>query len=287
MDARTPEQSHATPAQPLLERLKTAGEAASAAQIVERLGLWQRPASSNERPFVTLNMISTVDGRATLGGRSGPISNSADKALFHGLRSATDAVLAGAGTVRTERYGRPIRDAERRQERLQRGLEQEPLTCIVSGRLALDTSIPLFAEPAARVVIVTNSTASLPASAAHVDYIRTPNSQPLDLGAALVELRERFAVRALLCEGGPHLACQMVAAGLVDELFLSVAAKLAGGDLGDGEASGGEALRMLAGHELQPPVELELLDVLRSRSDLFLRYGVLARECVSRETSSS
>ena len=89
----------------------------------------------------------------------------------------------------------------------------------------------------------------------------------------MAELRERFGVRTLLCEGGPHLNAQLLAAGLVDELFLSLAPKLAGGD----PAAGGEALRILAGTELSPPVELELLSALEHDSHLFLRYRVKSR----------
>lgn len=76
----------------------------------------------------------------------------------------------------------------------------------------------------------------------------------------------------LLCEGGPHLARQLLGAGLLDELFLSISPRLAGG-----EPSGGEALRIIAGAELETPAELELLNVLSSASTLFLRYGLSAR----------
>ena len=57
----------------------------------------------------------------------------------------------GAGTVRTERYGRIVPDASRRALRRERGLSEEPLACIVSGRMALDEDLPLLQEPAARV----------------------------------------------------------------------------------------------------------------------------------------
>ncbi len=283
MDARTDPDPRPVQVQPLrLKRLLPPGDPATVAEIVEELGLWDRPLPTPDRARVMLNMISTADGRASVGGRSGPISDRADRKLFHGLRAAVDAVLVGAGTVRTERYGRIIPDASRRQERRRRGLSEEPLACIVSGRLALEEDIPLLGEPSARVVVLTASAASLPASAAHVDYVRAARDGALDLPAALAELRERFAVHSLLCEGGPHLACQLLAAGLVDELFLSLAPLLAGG-----EPSGGQALRILAGDELDPPVELELLGALRGGSHLFLRYGVSAPERVSRETTLS
>jgi riboflavin-specific deaminase-like protein len=265
-----------------LTRLLPAADTVTAAEIVEQLGLWERRASSVERPHVMLNMVSTVDGRATLAGRSGPLSNRADRELFHGLRASVDAVLVGASTVRAERYGRIIPDPARRELRRERGLSEEPLACIVSGRLALTEDLPLLAEPAARVVILTASAASLPATRAQIDYIRSAEQGRLDLSGALRALRERFAVESILCEGGPHLCCELLAEGLVDELFLSLAPKLAGG-----EPSSGEALRILAGNELDPPIELALLGVLQSESTLFLRYGVSARERVSRETIAS
>jgi riboflavin biosynthesis pyrimidine reductase len=169
-----------------------------------------------------------------------------------------------------ERYGRIIKDPEGRRLRRERGLGDEPLACIVSGQLALDADIPLLAEPQARVAIVTSSAASLPASvAAHVEYVRARRDGLLNLGAALAELRSRFGVGLVLCEGGPHLSCQLIAAGLVDELFLTLSPLLSGG-----EPRAGEALRILAGPELEPPRRLELLGVLESDSHLLLRYGV-------------
>jgi len=229
-----------------------------------------------------LNMVSTVDGRATVAGRSGPISSRADRELFHGLRATADAVLVGAGTVRTERYGRIIPDPARRELRMERGLSEEPLACIVSGRLALADDIPLLAEPSAHVVMLTSSAASLRAAHAKVDYIRCAVDGRLDLAAGLRELGERFAVGRILCEGGPHLCSELIAEGLADELFLSLAPQLAGG-----EPTSGGGLRILAGDEFDPPVELALLSVLQSESALFLRYGISARERVSRETIDS
>jgi riboflavin biosynthesis pyrimidine reductase len=277
-------QSADTGQQPPLElsRLLPPDEPATVAQIVEALGLWQRAPRPPARPHTMLNMIATADGRASLDGRSGPISDAADRALFHGLRSAVDAVLVGSGTMRTERYGRIVPDAARRAERARRGLREEPLACIVSSQLALEPDIPLLNEPDAHVVVLTPSNASLPAVAAQVDYVRIESDGMLDLPAALGELTQRFGVQTLLCEGGPHLARELLACGALDELFLSLAPLLAGG-----EHPGEAALRILAGGPLQPPVELELLSVEASGAYLFLRYGVSARDRVSRETMLS
>ena len=266
-----------------LKRLLPPGEALSIPELIAQLGLSEAGAQS-ERPHLLLNMISTADGRATLGGRSGPLSNPADRALFHGLRSAVDAVMVGAGTVRAERYGRLIADPRVRSDRRERGLSEEPLACIVSGRLELAADIPLLATPEARVAIITNSEATLPDAAAHVEYVRAIRDGALDLPAAMTELRGRFSVRTLLCEGGPHLNAHLLADGLVDELFLALAPKLAGGD-----PASGEALRIVAGPPLAEPAELLLMSMLAQDSYVFARYCVRSSppDRVARVTTSS
>jgi riboflavin biosynthesis pyrimidine reductase len=132
------------------------------------------------------------------------------------------------------------------------------------------------------VVVITPSPGELAATAARVEYVRAgADSGMLDLEVALAELAARFGVRLLLCEGGPHLACELLVVGLLDELFLSLSPRLAGG------ASAGDVLRILAGPELDPTVMLELRGVLEADSQLFLRYDVVAPDRVSRETTES
>jgi riboflavin biosynthesis pyrimidine reductase len=265
-----------------LNRLLPPGPPATAAQVVEGLGLWRRPPGVARVPRVLLNMVSTVDGRAALDGLSAPLSSQADRELFHALRAPVDAVLVGASTVRRERYGRLVRDRATRRLRRERGLQDEPLAAVVSASLQLDPALPLLADAGARVVILTPATGELPASASSVEYVRAARGGALDLRAALAELHARFGVQLALCEGGPHLAAELLAAGLLDELFLSLAPMLAGG-----EGQAGAALRILAGMRLEPAVELQLAAVLESASQLFLHYVVVAPERVSRETIES
>src|SRR5271169_3727944 len=150
-----PHSSAAKSGPALLRRLLPPGDPAGAAEILDGLCLRELGDAHPQRPYVLLNMVSTVDGRATVAGRSGTLGNRADRELFHGLRGAVDAVMAGAGTVRVERYGRIIPDEARRRLRRERGVSEEPLACIVSGRLSLPADIPLLAEPSSHVVIVT------------------------------------------------------------------------------------------------------------------------------------
>ncbi|HXC23324.1 MAG TPA: dihydrofolate reductase family protein [Solirubrobacteraceae bacterium] len=254
-----------------LKRLLPTGDPGAIEQVVDSLQLGEAArAQTRARPYLLLNMIATADGRATLGGRSGPLGARADKELLYGLRTAVDAVMAGAGTVRAERYGQLIRDDRARRLRRDRGLAEEPLACIVSGRLALDSGIPLLGEAGVRVAILTPSEASLPQDCrAEISYVRCARDGRLDLPAAMAELHARLGVRMLLCEGGPHLNAQLLAHGLVDELFLTLSPKLAGGD------AVSETLRIVSGPEFDPPLELELAGALEHDSYLFLRYRVV------------
>ena len=105
---------------------------------------WEEPPA--ERPFVAMNFAATLDGRATIDGRSGPIGSDTDTAMLVGLRTRFDAVMIGAGTMRAERYGRVVSDPAKRERREALGLPPDPLMVIVSGRLDLPWEAPLFTE---------------------------------------------------------------------------------------------------------------------------------------------
>lgn len=211
-----------------------------------------------DRPWLALNMAATADGRVSIGGRSAPVAGAADRALFHELRARADAVMAGAGTVRAERYGPVTKNAELAGRR-----EREALAVVVSGSLDLPADLPLLADPSSRVVIVTASDGSIEGVAADVSYIR----QPADgsLAAALRSLRMDYGARSILCEGGPHLNSQLFREGLVDELFLCLSPRIAGEP--DQPAS-------LEGPALAAPVDLDLATLHEAEDHLFFRYRV-------------
>jgi len=197
-----------------------------------------------ERPFVLLNMIATADGRATIAGHTKAIANRADYELFHALRDRADAVLVGAGTVRAEGYG-----------------AMDQLAVVVSRSVDLPAGVGLLAAPGNRVVVITPSAdAELPPCAASVTYLREP-----DLAVALRRLRSEHGVGSIVCEGGPELNAALLPAGLIDELQLVIAAKLAGGS---------NPLTILSGAELDPPLALRLLSLHESGDYLFARYAV-------------
>jgi riboflavin-specific deaminase-like protein len=225
-----------------------------------RLGEKARP----ERPYLILNMVSSLDGKATIEWRTKGLSTELDRQLFHHLRTQADAVMVGAGTVRIERYGRMAKTDELRDKREREGLARDPLAVVVSARLDLPADLPLLNEPEQRVVIATGSDASLPDLRGQVEYARVGDDLPL----LMARLREDHGVRSVLCEGGPTLNSHLLAAGLVDELFLTLHPKLTGG---------ASALTIVAGRDLVEPEELRLVSVAEGAGDLFTRWGAVQK----------
>ena len=229
------------------------------AEQLDTLDLVER--SRGDRPYVVTNFAVTVDGRATLHGRSGAIGSDTDTEMLVGLRTKVDAVMIGAGTMRAERYGRPLGDPEKRARRERAGLSQDPLLVIVSGRLDLPWDASVFADRGARVLIFTASEADPPETAAAVRVVR--HRRRVELRDALAHLRAERGIRALLCEGGPRLHSQLIDAGLVDELFVTFAPKL----------GGGEGPTLVTGlPEVERPLDLAWL--LDDGGELFCRYRV-------------
>jgi riboflavin-specific deaminase-like protein len=218
---------------------------------------WEEP--REERPLVAVNFAATVDGRATIGGVSGPIGSSTDTAMLAGLRTRFDAVMIGAGTMRAERYGRPVPNQAKREMRERIGLPHDPLMVIVSGRLDLPWDAPLFTEGAGQVLIFTAAEAEPPDTETPVEVVRHEGF--VDVVEAMRHLRQERGVRALLCEGGPGLHNQLEGAGLVDDLFLTIAPKLAGG----------EGPRIIEG-DLPAVAPLQLAWLLEEEGELFARY---------------
>jgi 5-amino-6-(5-phosphoribosylamino)uracil reductase len=214
-----------------------------------------------DRPYLVLNMVSSLDGKATIHWRTKGLSSELDRQLFHQLRTQPDAIMVGAGTVRTERYGRMAKSEELRAAREREGLAPDPLAVVVSARLDLHTDLPLLNEPEQRVVIATGSDASLPDVKSQIVYERTGEDLPL----LMARLRSEHGVRSVVCEGGPTLNSHLFAAGLVDELWLTLNPKVAGG---------AAALTIVAGRELVEPAELEPLSVAEGGGDLFTRWRV-------------
>jgi riboflavin-specific deaminase-like protein len=213
----------------------------------------------DDRPYLGLNMVESLDGKATLDWRTKGLSSDLDRRLFHHLRTQADAVMVGAGTAREERYGRITKSDELRQKRVNDGLVPDALAVVVSGRLNLPPDLPLLNDRDQRVVIATASDEELPGVTGDVEYARVGD----DLPRLMAYLGERHAVRSILCEGGPTLNSYLFASDLVDELFLSISPKVVGGSA---------ALTIVAGRELVEPAEAGLVSLAEADGELFTRW---------------
>jgi riboflavin-specific deaminase-like protein len=217
-----------------------------------------------DRPYVVVNFVSTADGKAAVHGRSGPIGDDVDRQLFHRLRTQVDAVLVGSGTLRVEGYGRLVRDPQLRAARQGEGLEPDPLAVTVTRSFDLPMDIPLFQSPEQPVVVFAPPGQAPPGPREGMT-VEELDPAELTLTSVLRRLRGHHAVRSVLCEGGPTLFGSLLHEGVADELFLSLAPRIAGG---------AEAPTIVTGAPLPELVEMELRWVLEAEGSLYLRYAL-------------
>jgi len=220
--------------------------------------------SHGPRPYLVANFVSSVDGRATVDGGSTALGDDGDRRIFRSLRGCADAVLVGTGTLAAEHYGTLARDPAVVAMRARLGLGAQPplVTVTRSGQLP---SIPLLDDPAASVIVYSGVAPSLGDVAATV-HVELRDAKGLVLGAVLEHLKAHHGIGLLLCEGGPSILGELVSGGLCDELFLTLAGTLAGGD--------GPAI--IEGLRLPAPRPVELRWVLGQAESLYLRYALRA-----------
>jgi len=212
------------------------------------------------RPFVFVNFVASVDGRASLEGRAQGLGSPADTLMLTELRTIADALLIGSGTLRAEGYARLVANPDRVARRTAAGLPPTPTAVLLSRTLDLPWDAGLFKAPDQPVILYTGADGDVPAVPAPLEVVRVDTTTP---AAALADLRAR-GVRALGCEGGPILLRALIAAGLVDELFLTVT-PLVTGERG--------APRVVEGEDLPVPVPVTLVWTLIHEGELYLRYS--------------
>jgi riboflavin biosynthesis pyrimidine reductase len=229
---------------------------------VDPLSVYGDLPTADGRAAVRLNMIASADGAAVLDGVSGGLGGPADRRVYLTLRALADVVLVGAGTVRAEGYGPPALPPELASARAELGLEGLPRVGVISRSLALDWSLPLFAAATTRPIVITAEAAPAEARARAEELadVMVAGEREVDLGRALVALG-RAGVHRVLAEGGPTLNGQLAAAGLLDELCVTISPRLAGGPGG----------RILAGPPVPGAPALSLRSLCEQDDFLFLR----------------
>ncbi len=216
-----------------------------------------------DRPYLYLDMVASVDGAATAGGRTAKLGGEADGLAFSRLREWCDVILVGASTVRIEDYGPPRPGADARARRAARRLPEVPRIVIVTASRSLNPGSRLFSDPSRRPLVLTTEEGSPErlAGLSEVADILRIGAGRVDLTRALSYLHDA-GVRRILCEGGPTLAASLMSARLVDEIFLTVSPQLIGGD----------AMRIVDGVVPGAPLPLTLVELREHAGELLLRY---------------
>ncbi|WP_326571934.1 pyrimidine reductase family protein [Actinacidiphila glaucinigra] len=220
---------------------------------------------AGDAPWLRANMVSSLDGAARHDGRSQPLSSDADMRVFGVLRALADVVVVGAETVRQEGY-RPARAREAfADRRTAAGQGPAAAIAVVSARLDLDFSLPLFTEPLVPTLLLTGEDAPADrvaaAEKAGARVVRAGSGAGVEPARVVRELAA-LGLRRMLAEGGPRLLAQFAAAGVVDELCLTIAPLLTAGD----------AMRIMNGPGITDPVRYTPLSILEEDGFLFTRY---------------
>jgi riboflavin biosynthesis pyrimidine reductase len=216
--------------------------------------------------WTALGMVTSVDGAVAVDGVSGGLGGEGDRAAFRALRGLADVVVVGAGTARAEDYG-PVVHVPDPAARARRGQARTPRLALVTGSGRIDPEARVVGDPDSPPLVLTTTTgaARIERRGVAVEVVALGEGDRVAPDAALAALRDRGLTRVVL-EGGPTLNAAWLAAGVVDELFVTVAPMLVGRE-GPG----------IAGTTGTGPLDLVLHELRVHGSEVVLRYRVLGR----------
>lgn len=217
-----------------------------------------------QRPYVRVNFVSSADGAVTRQGRSGGLSDPADRAVFALQRAMADVIMVGAGTARAEGYRGVRLPAEHVRLRARLGLAPVPPIAVVTGSCWLTPQHVLASDTEVAPIVITVSSApqehrsalaeaGVPVLIAGTDRVHVPTA---------LQLLGRLRLHRVLCEGGPQLFGDLIATDAVDELCLTISAQLVAGPAG----------RVVDAAQEQGPRRLRLASVVHEDATLLLRY---------------
>ena len=210
-----------------------------------------------------VNFIASLDGAVTVDGLSEGLGSPGDRQIFSTLRALADVVLVGHGTAVAEDYGPVTAGSPVGRLRASVGRPPTASIAVVSQRASLDPASRLVTGAVSPTILVTcasSDSARREALAAAGVVVLVCGDDEVDLPLALDRLAE-LGHEQVLCEGGPPLFREALGAGVVDELDLSIAPALVGGEH-----------RLLNG--LPGAVRLVMRQLLEEDGMLFGRYGV-------------
>jgi riboflavin biosynthesis pyrimidine reductase len=228
-------------------------------ELDEAMAEFTLPPSSSGRPFVAINMVTTIDGRAQLDGTAEGLGSRADRRLMRLYRAAFDAVGSGAGTLRaTGVWLRVGKDLAAR--RVAAGRPPNPTGVLIAGRDPVPAEAQWFKGDEPRILLVGRDNPMREAPDG-TELLRAPGERP-DPAWVLDCLAER-GLGSLLLEGGPHVNASFLEAGMIDEVYWTIGPHLLGTD----------ALPMIAARPGDPDLRpARLASVIRHENELFTRY---------------
>ncbi|KAB7758227.1 pyrimidine reductase family protein [Mycolicibacterium mucogenicum] len=198
-----------------------------------------------DRPWVRANMITSLDGGATDDGSSGGLAGPGDRALFGLMRQHADVILVGAATVRIENYSGAQMSAAQRQARQLRGQAEVPPIAVITHSADIPHDAKLFTRTEVPPLILTSRDSiddTCQRFTGLAEVIDASGTAPdrVDPHVVLRVFAERGLMR-VLTEGGPSLLNMLIEDDLIDEMCVTIAPILVGGQArriasGPGEA---------------------------------------------------
>jgi riboflavin-specific deaminase-like protein len=216
-------------------------------------------------------MAMTLDGKVVTGNpKAGFIlsGSAGDRRGMAELRARADAVMMGAGTLRAENPVMKIAGEDLIERRRRKGKPDNPRYLVVTNSGKVDPDARMFSQPGAMVVTSEAGAEAISPELGEKADVLAAGVSEVDLALAAQKLKSDYAVHYLLIEGGPTLTHSALAAGIVDEFFVTLAPLVKSGKnipaLVDGPAFPfGELPRV------------ELLSMAEDNSELYLRYRVM------------
>ena len=219
-----------------------------------------------ERTF--LNMVMTLDGKITTRDGSGPkFARQADQERMMQLRSEADAIIIGARTAIDDNPTFDLPEKYRRSRK--NGLASNPIKAVISGRGSIPSTLKMFnSNDSQAVVFTTDQINSGQYNSLHkVADVHVVGKLEVDFTQIAKILVKEYNVKQLLIEGGGQVNFAAFQADIVDEVFLTLSPKIAGGNI--------QTIVEGTGFDFNNLIELELLNHQKVSSEIFLHYRVV------------
>jgi riboflavin-specific deaminase-like protein len=190
------------------------------------------PAPPPDRPYVYINMVMSLDGKATIDKTERGLGSARDQRLMRELRLHADMVMNGANTLRISGTSSTLGDEDLVHLRRKRRGDRAPIAAVITSSGDLPLQRRFFTSREFDAIVF--ATEGIPSD--RLDAIRATGRRAVllpagvhTLPAMVTVMRRELGIQYLLVEGGPTLNAGLLQHGLVDELFLTMAGKIVGG----------------------------------------------------------